>query len=110
MKPMARFEKPLPISPVRRLGALAAAITTATISTVLPAQAVPPLLEARWPDWAKDLAKSRQAGDVGLGDTTVHVVGDEASERFQTWFNEKIGTSCGCKKRQAWLNRRFPFL
>jgi hypothetical protein len=40
----------------------------------------------------------------------VHVIGDTRSERFKEWFQEKFGQSCGCTERQAWLNRKFPYL
>jgi hypothetical protein len=63
----------------------------------------------QWPAWAKDLTADRQPGDVGIGDTVVHIIGDTRSEAFKTWFREKIGGSCGCTERQGWLNQRYSY-
>jgi len=70
---------------------------------------VTPLPKDQWPIWASAVAKFRHAEDVGLGDTVVHLIGDERSEWFKTWFHQKFGKTCGCSNRQAWLNRRFPY-
>ena len=71
---------------------------------------IEPLARSEWPLWACAIAKFRQPGDIGLGDTVVHLIGDARSERFKTWFHRKFGKSCGCTERQRWLNRRFPYL
>jgi hypothetical protein len=74
--------------------------------TPAPVLAIP---YAQWPLWARAVARFRHEGDIGLGDTVVHMIGDERSERFKKWFQRKFGKSCGCSDRQAWLNRRFPY-
>ena len=67
------------------------------------------LAKMDWPIWTAAVAILRQPGDIGLGDTVVHIIGDARSERFKAWFQEKFGKSCGCTKRQRWLNARFPY-
>jgi hypothetical protein len=71
---------------------------------------IEPLAKSDWPVWALAVAKFRQTGDTGLGDTLVHLIGDERSEWFKTWFHQKFGESCGCTSRQRWLNQRFPYV
>lgn len=75
---------------------------TVTLTKALPC--------AQWPLIIKIIARRRRAGDIGAGDTTKHIVGDERSDRFQKWFHRKFGKSCGCASRQRWLNERFPYL
>jgi hypothetical protein len=70
---------------------------------------IEPLAKSDWPVWALAVAKFGHSEDIGLGDTIVHLIGDERSEWFQTWFQQKFGKSCGCSNRQAWLNQRFPY-
>lgn len=63
-----------------------------------------------WPFWTKAVRKFRKDSDAGIGDTIVHLIGDERSERFKKWFIRKFGRSCGCADRQRWLNSRFAYL
>ncbi len=67
------------------------------------------LPHAQWPLAIRAAVKFRQDGDIGIGDTIVHLIGDTRSERFKEWFKKKFGQSCGCTERQRWLNRRFPY-
>jgi hypothetical protein len=110
MKPTE--QRPEPYSPVRRLGSAAVAISRAAIGVTLerrrPAGNAVPFNQ--WPKWAKDIATDRQLGDVGVGDTVVHIIGDTRLETFKNWFTEHLGGSCGCTERQTWLNQRFPYL
>lgn len=71
---------------------------------------IEPIPRDQWPMWADWVALAQQAGDKGLGDTVIHIIGETNSERFKTWFQEKFGKSCGCKERQRWLNRRYPYV
>jgi hypothetical protein len=64
---------------------------------------------SEWPIWARVISKFRRQGNVGVGDTVVHLIGDERSKRFQTWFKRKVGRTCGCAERQQWLNLRYPY-
>lgn len=96
----------LPSKPV----SVTTALMTAAVSIAASSPRIQPLPVDQWPEWAKDIARSRQSADIGLGDTVVHLIGDERSERFKTWFVAKLGRSCGCTRRQDWLNRRFPYL
>jgi hypothetical protein len=85
------------------------AFAVSTISTALPIKRIEAVPFAKWPEWAKDLARDRQAQDIGIGDTVVHVLGDARSEKFKNWFKKNFGTSCGCTERQFWLNKKYPY-
>jgi hypothetical protein len=63
----------------------------------------------KWPIWAKAVRKFSRPGDVGIGDTIVHLIGDTRSARFKEWFERKFGKSCGCTERQRWLNLRYAY-
>src|SRR5215469_4830092 len=77
-----------------------------TIVVRKPQQSLP---VEQWPFWAKKIAGFRREGDAGLGDTVTHLIGDERSARFKTWFAGTFGRSCGCTERREWLNARFPY-
>lgn len=71
-----------------------------------PASAIP---QNKWPIFIRAIAKFRAIGDIGLGDTIVHLLGPNRSDRFKKWFTRKFGRSCGCTERQKWLNLRYPY-
>jgi hypothetical protein len=79
------------------------AVVSALANRVL---AVP---ESQWPFWAKAIARRRQPGDTGLGDTLERVLrrvaADQAAQVWERW----AGKSCGCKNRQAWLNGKYKY-
>jgi hypothetical protein len=101
-----------PVLLVRRLGTSGIkALAAAQIGILTQGQnGPPPLKPNQWPQWAKAIATIRQPGDIGLGDTLVHQIGDATSEAFKTRFEELVGSSCGCADRQRWLNAKFPYL
>ena len=63
-----------------------------------------------WPMAVVAVARLRKEGDIGLGDTIVHLIGDKNSDRFKRLFHKIVGRTCGCADRQRWLNARFPYL
>jgi len=85
------------------------ALATSFIAVAAPIIRIRPLPMDAWPQWAKDLAEARQLEDKGVGDTVIHVIGEVRSEKFKSWFREKLGTNCGCTERQRWLNQKFPY-
>jgi hypothetical protein len=83
-----------------------------TGSTDLPHKSKSPITQTakqNWPLFIRAIAKFRKPADLGIGDTTVHLIGDTRSMKFKKWFQKKFGTNCGCTERQAWLNRRYPY-
>ena len=77
-----------------------------------PRSHIEPVPRTKWPIWAivaEQYSKLFFPGDIGVGDTIVHMIGDARSERFKLWFQDRFGKSCGCTERQRWLNRRFPY-
>lgn len=104
--------KPLPISPVRRMGAplISPIHAPVLVPGTPPASNQTPIPFDQWPLWARVMAYSKRPEDTGLGDTVAHWIGDTRSEAFKSWFEKKFGTSCGCTERQRWINRRFPYL
>jgi hypothetical protein len=92
-----------------KAGSLTKAIAKSFIGVAEQAVRVKPLPFSEWPEWAKNLAKARQPGEIGLGDTAARLIGDVRSARFVYWFTALVGANCGCTERKAWLNLRFPY-
>ena len=69
-----------------------------------------PVPEAQWPFWAKAIARRRQPGDTGVGDTLERflrrLAADKAAQVWERW----AGKSCGCKDRKAWMNGRYKYM
>ena len=63
----------------------------------------------KWPNWAKIIALLSQAEDAGVGDTVARIIGPETSAAFKAWHLAKFGKPCGCERRQAEWNARFPY-
>lgn len=98
-----------PFLPSKAIATATALAISAIGAIASPLIRVHPLPPSDWPAWAKDIAESRQPQDTGLGDTLVHVIGDERSAAFKEWFSKTFGKGCGCTARQRWLNARFPY-
>jgi hypothetical protein len=47
--------------------------------------------------------------DRGLGDTVTRILWHLRIHQLVAWFFDKIGRSCWCLERQAWLNKRWPY-
>lgn len=82
----------------------------AEVAAARSIERVLPVPREKWPAWAKVLALARANTDAGIGDTVVTVIGKSSSDAFKRWFETRFGKSCGCCERQAWLNRRFPYV
>lgn len=95
-------EPPLP--PVPKMAKNIAADTVVQVAK----EVAPPRASEKWPPIVSKLKSLAHPGDKGLGDIVKHAIGDDRSDRFQAWFLETFGKSCGCKRRQAWLNERYP--
>jgi hypothetical protein len=63
----------------------------------------------QWPLWARTIAKFRQSGEVGIGDTIKRVIGNDSSESFKAWYKTTFGRSCGCCERAAQMNARYRY-
>ena len=62
-----------------------------------------------WPAWARALAHLRTESDTGIGDTIARTIGPIGGDAYKAWHKKAFGRECNCAKRQAWLNRRFPY-
>jgi hypothetical protein len=62
-----------------------------------------------WPRLARWIARRRQPGDRGVGDTLARILAPLGGDTFKRW-TQRIGAECGCAARQAELNRRFPYV
>ena len=63
----------------------------------------------QWPLWARTIAKFRQSGEVGIGDTIKRVIGNDTSEGFKTWYKQTFNRSCGCCQRQGEMNSKYRY-
>lgn len=72
--------------------------------------ALPALVPRKaWPDWAKRLADDASDEDVGIGDTVERRIGPVASKAFKTWHRAVFKKDCGCDKRKAEWNAKYPY-
>ena len=62
-----------------------------------------------WPFWARWLAKRRQPGDAGAGDTLARILGKVGADRAAKVWEQVTGTACGCSDRRGWLNGRYSY-
>ena len=62
-----------------------------------------------WPFWARTVARLRQDGEIGVGDTVARLAGNVGGEAFKRTLKDFAGIDCGCVARQEDLNRRFPY-
>jgi hypothetical protein len=69
----------------------------------------PPVPRKQWPEWAKRLADDANDNDVGIGDTVERRIGPAASAAFKTWYRAVFKKTCGCEKRKAEWNARYPY-
>jgi hypothetical protein len=63
---------------------------------------------ALWPRLARWIERRRINSDMGLGDTVHRLLTRFGGDRFSRLL-EQAGLHCGCDRRQAWLNARFPY-
>lgn len=61
-----------------------------------------------WPVAVKIIARRKTPEDSGVGDTAARLLGG-VGEKFKLWFFIVFGKSCGCDKRQEWLNNKYRY-
>lgn len=61
-----------------------------------------------WPRWALYVAKKKQPGEVGVGDTLERMFRSVGGKQFKI-VTAKLGVNCRCTDRQAYFNRRFSY-
>ena len=74
-----------------------------------PLQSPVPVARQPWPLWARVLAKRRETGDVGLGDTVARTLEHVWADNLALAWESLTGKSCGCQDRRQWLNRLYPY-
>ena len=65
--------------------------------------------ESEWPFWAKQVAKMRQDGDIGVGDTIARTIGVKTSQTFKSWYKDLFNKDCGCDFRQDLWNKQYKY-
>lgn len=73
-------------------------------SQLLPGEVQAELL----PTWVKIVFRLRKDGELGVGDTIRRIAAKFGGEQFKH-FSAMIGIPCGCAKRQAKWNTRWPY-
>jgi hypothetical protein len=71
-----------------------------------PSSSVP---QEGWPMWAKAVAKLKQGGDGGVGDTVQRIVGSDNSDALKRWYLKTFGRVCGCDGRKDDWNRKYRY-
>lgn len=56
----------------------------------------------------KWVAAFRTPEDRGIGDTVERLLAKAGGRAIKKWL-ERVGVSCGCRDRQAWLNEKYPY-
>lgn len=94
-------------SPIKRHADLK--VETSDVIKVSNGQSVP---YSRWPEWAKAFALVKIENEKGVGDTAHRLF----HSKFLGPFSDAIVTglltfkkSCGCEKRQADWNTKYPY-
>jgi hypothetical protein len=62
-----------------------------------------------WPFWARALARLKTDGEAGIGDTVARLLSLVGGAAFKRWHYRRFGHPCGCHRRQAALNRCYPY-
>lgn len=79
-----------------------------TKSEAFPDPLPDPLPRAEWPFIVRTIARLRGDDHRGVGDTLARAFelmgADVVKEALKG-----VGADCGCARRQAWLNARFPY-
>lgn len=78
-----------------------------------PSPVFAPVPAARWPAWAKKVAKSKRDGETGVGDTMARLIDKPSIGPFNAeWAKNKLkenGIDCGCDFRQKKYNAKYPY-
>lgn len=62
-----------------------------------------------WPLLIRWIAKHRQPGDEGAGDTLERLLKKVGADRAAKAWERVAGRPCGCQDRKAWMNSRYPY-
>lgn len=62
----------------------------------------------RLPLWVRAIRRLRTPEDRGVGDTVARIAAKFGGERFKR-FSQRIGIPCGCTRKQAEWNERWPY-
>lgn len=65
--------------------------------------------EADWPFLVRVVARRRQPGERGVGDTLQRLIGHLGGEVFKRAFHKLTGRDCGCGNRAIKLNLMYPY-
>lgn len=68
-----------------------------------------PLPRSEWPSWTIAIRLAANSADAGIGDTVVRLIGPVTSEKFKTWYRLIFKKECGCERRQAEWNAKYPY-
>lgn len=68
-----------------------------------------PIPEKDWPVWVKGVAKLRQEGEIGVGDTVHRLLTTLGVAWFWQQFMVKMLGNCNCEARRVALNARHPY-
>lgn len=60
-----------------------------------------------WPILARVIRRLRAPGDRGVGDSLERLI--VGGEWFKTAYKSLLGKDCGCNRRKASLNAKFPY-
>lgn len=74
-----------------------------------PAPVIPPVPRSEWPVWAAGISLLAAPEDSGVGDTVARTIGPATSAAFKAWYLASFKSPCGCSRRQAEWNARFPY-
>jgi len=84
----------------------AVAATPVAAARDSPCYAVKP---SPWPIWAMLMAKLRNPGDIGVGDTVERTIGTARSATFKAWHLATFGHPCGCERRKTEWNSKYRY-
>ena len=78
----------------------------------LPRAKTQPADPSKWPLLARWIARHRQAGEIGAGDTLERLLRHRGGAAFKR-ATKRLGINCGCgdsvSGRQGALNRAYPY-
>lgn len=64
---------------------------------------------AKWPLLVRAVARLRQPGEIGIGDTLTRIIEGVEGDTLAAWYERVTGQDCGCSDRRERLNARFPY-
>ena len=67
-----------------------------------------PFPREKWPWSVRIIARLKQNGEQGIGDTLARLIAGVGGEQYKALM-EAIGVDCGCAARQAHLNAIYPY-